>query len=74
MSKKHKKVLTSFESYWSLAIGISTITGFVSISASASLVGVLIGISSSATGVKICVITAAIKMHKSKKIKKNQET
>ena len=38
----------------------TAITGCVSISAFASLVGVLIGITTSAIGLKICVITAGI--------------
>ena len=40
---------------------ISTIIGLVSISAFASLVGILIGIRSSATGLKIFAINAGIK-------------
>ena len=53
---------------------ISTITGFVSISAFVSLVGILIAISSSAIELKICVITAGIKNYKSidKKDKKRK--
>ena len=43
---------------------LSTITGCVSISAFASLVGNPIGITSSATGLKICVITAGMKKYK----------
>ena len=56
-------------------IVISTITGCVSISAFASLVGIPIGITSSATGLKVCVITAGIKKYKStiKKKKKNHD-
>ena len=53
---------------------ISTITGCVSISAFASLVGIPIGVTSSATGLKICVITAGIKKCKpinKKKRKRN---
>ena len=44
-----------------LLIVISAITGCVSISAFASLVGIPIGITSSAIGLKICAITAGIK-------------
>ena len=43
----------------------STITGCVSISAFSSLVGIPVGITSSATGLKICAITAGIKTYKS---------
>ena len=39
----------------------STITGYVSISAFASLVGIPTGIRISAIGLKICAIAAAIK-------------
>ena len=42
----------------------STVTGCVSISVFASLVGIPIGITSSAIGLKIFVITAAIKKYK----------
>ena len=55
---------------------ISTITGCVSISAFAALVGISIGITSSATGLKICAITAGIQKYKSiikKKKKKHDE-
>ena len=44
---------------------ISAITGCVSISALASLVGIPLGITSSAIGLKICIITAGIKKYKS---------
>ena len=56
-------------------IVISTITGFVSISAFASLVVIPIGIASSTIGLKICVITAGIKKYKSiiKKKKKKHD-
>ena len=53
-------------------VSVSTITGCVSISASASLVGIPIGIRSSAAGLNICVITATIKKYKSI-IKKNKK-
>ena len=65
MSKKHKKVcIESFELYWALIL-ISTISRCVSISAFASLVGIPIGIMSSAIGLKICVINVQIKKYKS---------
>ena len=44
-----------------LLIAISTITGCVSISAFTSVVGIPIAVTSSAIGLKICVITAVIK-------------
>ena len=55
-----------------LLIVISAITGCVSISAFASLVGISLGITSSAIGVKICVITTRIKRYKSKNKKKGR--
>ena len=53
----------------------STITECISISAFAPLLGILIGISSSAIGLKICTITAGIKKYKSmiKKKKKKHD-
>ena len=44
---------------------ISTITGSVSISAFAFLVGISIGITSFAIGLKICAITAGVETYKS---------
>ena len=46
-----------------LLVLISTISGCVSISAFVSLVGIPIGITSSAIGLKICVVTADIKRY-----------
>ena len=65
MSKMHKKVCRGLNYSDHLLIVISTITGCVSISAFASLVGIPIGISSSAIGLKICAITAGIKKYQS---------
>ena len=58
-----------------MLILISTVSGCVSISAFASLVGISIRITSSATGLKICVITSGIKKYMSiiKKEKKNHD-
>ena len=61
MSKKHKKVCRVLDYIDHLLIVISRITGCVSISDSASLVGIPIGITSFAIGLKICAITAGIK-------------
>ena len=55
-------------------IAISIITGCVSISAFASLVGIPIGIRKSRNELKICLITTAIKMYKSINKKKQKET
>ena len=72
MSKNHKNVWTTLnyiEHYLILAFAI---TGCISISAFASLVGIPIGITSSAIGLKICATTAVIKKYKSI-IKKRKE-
>ena len=58
MSKRHKKFCKVLNYIEESLIIISTITGCVFISAFASLVGILVGITSSAIGVTICVITA----------------
>ena len=75
MSNKHKKNCRVLNYIAHLLIVISTITGCVSISDFASLVGIPIGITSSAIGLKICAITAGIKKYKSiiKKKKKHDK-
>ena len=75
MSKKYKKVSRVLNCIDHSLIVISTITGCVSISAFTPLAGILIGITSSAIGFKICVITAWIEKYKSinKKKKKNHD-
>ena len=65
IGKKHKlvyRVLNVFE-YWFILI--STITGCVSTFVFAFLVGISIGITSSAIGLKICVVTTGIKNYMS---------
>ena len=57
-----------------LLIVISTITGCVSISAFASLVGIPTGIMSSAIGLKICTVIAGIKKYKSIIIEKEDKS
>ena len=72
-SKNHKKVCTTLSYIEYFLILASTITGCVSIYTFASLVGIPIGITSSAIGLKKCAITEGIKKYKSiikKKIKK----
>ena len=62
--------------YWTLSYFNLKITGCISISASSSLLGILIEITSSAIELKICTITAGIKMYKSiikKKRKKHDK-
>ena len=73
MCKKHKKVCRLLNYIEDSLIAISTITGCVSISAFASLVGVPIGITSFVIGLKICVITAGIKKRKSIMKKKRKK-
>ena len=65
MSKKHKNVCKVLIYIDHSLVVIFTITVYVSISAFASLVGIQIGITSSALGLKTCVITAEIKKYKS---------
>ena len=61
--------------HWTISHFRTKITGCLSVSAFDSSFGVTIGIKSSAMGLKICAITAAIKKYKSiiKKKKKNQD-
>ena len=75
MSRKHKKVCTTLNNFERFFILASTITGCISISAFPSLLGIPIGITNSAIGLKICAITAGIKKFKSiiKKKKKRHE-
>ena len=63
MSKKHEKVYRVLNYIENLLILLSTVSGCVSVSAFAALVGIPIEITSSAIGLKICVITAAIKKY-----------
>ena len=77
VSKKHKMVCTTLNYIEHFLILGSTVTGSVCISVYASLVGIPIGITSSAIGLKIFVITAAIKKYKliiKKKKKKPDKT
>ena len=73
MSKNHKKVCTTLNYIENFLILASTITGCISISTFASLLGIPIGITSS----EIVLITAGIKKYKSiikKKKKKHDKT
>ena len=65
MSNKHKQVYRNLNYIEHLLILISTDSGFISISALASLVVIPVGITSSAIGLEICVITAGINKFKS---------
>ena len=73
MSKKHKKVGTTLNYIEHFLILASAITGCISISAFVSLVGIPIGITSSAKGLKLCAITAEIKKSIIKKKKKKHD-
>ena len=71
-SKKHKQICTTLNYIEHFPILASTITGCVSISAFASLIGISVGNTSSIVGLNICVITAGIEKYKSI-IKKEKE-
>ena len=73
MSKKYKKVCTTLNYIEHFLILPLTITGCVSISAFASLIGILIGITSSTIELKSCTITVGVKKYKSI-IKKEKES
>ena len=76
MSRRHKKNCPTLNYIEHFLILASAITGCTSISAFASLIGVPIGITSSARGLKVCAITAGIKKYKSiikKKEKKHDK-
>ena len=64
ISRKLKKVCTTLNYIEHFLILVSTITGCISISASASLIGGPIEITSSAIRLKICAIAAGIKKYK----------
>ena len=64
ISKKHKKVYRVWNYIEHLVMLVSTVNGCVSITAFASLVVIPIGITSSAIGLKIVVITAGMKKDK----------
>ena len=73
--KKHKKVCTSLNYIEHILILVSTITRCISISAFTFLIGIPVGITSSATELKICVIATGIKKYMSviKKKKKKHD-
>ena len=75
MSKKNKKVCKTLNYVNYLLTLASTVTGCISIFPFASLVGIPIGITSSAATITRCVITVGIKTHKSiiKKKRRNHD-
>ena len=64
MSEKHKKVSRALNYFEHFLLFTSVVSGCVSISAFDSLVGIHVGIISSAVGINICAITAGIKKYK----------
>ena len=74
ISEKYQKICTTLNYVEHFLILGSTITGCIWISAFTSLVAIPIRITSSAIGLKVCAITAAIKKYKSiiKKKKKSK--
>ena len=64
ISKNHKKTWSNLNYVEHFLILVSSLTGCVSISPFASLVGIAIGIMSSVVRLKICTITAGIKKYK----------
>ena len=73
ISKKHKKLCKILKYTEHLLILAATVSGCVSVSALASLIGIPIGIASFATTINITIIIAQIKKHKSI-AKKKEET
>ena len=61
ISKKHRNFCMTLNCTEYFLILSSTITGCISISSFSSLVGILMGITSSAIRLKICVISVGIK-------------
>ena len=75
MSRRYNKVYATPNYIEHFLILASTITGCISISAFATLLGIPIWIASSAIGLKLCVIAAGIKKYQPiiKKKKKNHD-
>ena len=65
MSRKHKTFCTTLNYLEHFSLLGSAISGCISISAFASLLGIHIGITKSAIRLKICAIAAGIKKYKS---------
>ena len=65
MSDKHKKFCITLNYFEHFLILVFAVTGCISISAFASLLGIPSGITSSVIGLKIWSITAGIKKYKS---------
>ena len=63
MSKNHKKFRTTLKYIEHFLILATAITESISIFYFASLLGIPIGITSSVTGLKICLVTVRIKKY-----------
>ena len=77
MGRKDKKICTTLNYVEYFLILASTVTGCISCSRFASLLGISIGITSSAIGLEICTIAAVFRKYKSlikKKKKKHDKT
>ena len=72
MSREQKNVCTTLYYIEHFFILASAVTGFISISAFASFLGIPVGITSFAIGLKSCAISAGIKKYKTI-IKKKKE-
>ena len=74
VSKKHKKLCATLNYIERVFVLVSTVTGYTSISAFASLIGIPKGVTGPARGLKMVAIAAAIIKYKSiiKKNKKKQ--
>ena len=71
--KKYKKTCKNLNFVENWLILVSTVTGCVLIFAFASLVRVLVGITSSVIELKICAITSGIKMCQSSILKRKEK-
>ena len=65
ISEKHKKVCRIFNYFEHFLAFFSVVSGYVSVSVSASLIDVPLNFASSAVGLKTCTLTAAIKKYNS---------
>ena len=63
ISKKFRKARRVMSHIEHLLVLVSTVTGCVSVSAFASLVGIPVGIANSAVGLTNCVIASGIKKY-----------
>ena len=72
MSEKHIKVSKALNYFEHIFIFIFALSGFVSISVFPSLIGIPVGITSSALELKTCAIIVGVKKYTSN-IKKNRK-